>query len=98
MKKIILLWVIILLGNIIYGQSHHYPETLQKIAVLKGEGAIINIKTDYQIPAAHFFEKYQLYFGLGNYDEMREIYSAYHLDLGSAVQTAVLQKFSSKLL
>ena len=32
------------------------------------------------------------------YDEMREIYSAYHLDLGSAVQTAVLQKFSSKLL
>lgn len=74
MKKIILLWAIILLGNIIYGQSYHYPETLQKIAVLKGEGAIINIKADYQIPAAHFFEKYQRYFGLGKYDEMREIY------------------------
>ncbi len=32
------------------------------------------------------------------YDEMKEIYSAHYLDLGGAVQTAVLQKFSSKLL
>ncbi len=68
MKKLLLLWVIFSVIINIFAQEN--GNDLQTIATLRSNGRIALVKSEYQIPADQFFEKYHTYFGLGTAGEM----------------------------
>ena len=68
MKKLLLLCVIFSVIINIFAQEN--GNDLQTIATLRSNGRIALVKSEYQIPADQFFEKYHTYFGLGTAGEM----------------------------
>ena len=71
MKKLFLLFLISLFSLCAFAQSSgNNVGELQKIATLKSKGRVIMLKTEYQVPAADFFNKYYQYFGLSSADMM----------------------------
>ena len=48
----------------------YYPSDLQKIATIKSKGRILMIKSEYQVPASIFFEKYAHELGLASPEDM----------------------------